>query len=282
MQIVGRWIFVTSQIDGTLYRIDRATDAVTNSGRFSTGSSIARQNAAQLWIPSPSQSVMRLVHASSLEHYPLDDIPLSRLFPSRGASLAAVSGGRSVWVADRGSVAVSRWRIRPFAHPRLVHSYPLDDNDWPLGAAFGAGAAWFGLGDPSNAMLRIDAETGSAQRISVGDWPTQPAFGFGSVWVPMFRDNTVWRLDPATGGPQAIVPVGRRPWSLAVNRTGIWVTDHCDGTVKRIDPSTNTVVQTLHIGQHPQWIAAADGFVWIGVTGKEYRSPMSCGALSTA
>jgi DNA-binding SARP family transcriptional activator len=280
--IVGRWIFAPSQIDGTLYRVDRATGAVTTSGRFSTGGSLAAENDAQLWVPSASQAVMRLVHAYSLKHYPLDDIPLSSSFPFGGDLPEVAVGSGSVWVAERGAPNVSRWRLRPAARPRLVRTYPLEPLDWTLGAAFGAGYAWFGLGDPANAVLRIDAETGRARRIPVGEWPTQPAYGFDSVWVPMFWDNTVWRLNPVTGTPEAIVQVGRRPWSIAVTRRGVWVTDHCDGTVKRIDPARNSVVETLHLGQHPQWIAGAGGSLWVGVTGKEYKSPMACGAQSTA
>jgi streptogramin lyase len=225
---------------------------------------------------------MRLVHAYSFKHYPLDDIPLSSSFPFGGDLPVVAVGGGSVWVAERGLPNVSRWRLRPAARPRLVRTYPLESIDWTLGVAFGAGYAWFGLGDPANAVLRIDAETGQALRIPVGGWPTQPAYGFDSVWVPMFWDNTVWRLDPVTGTPQAIVQVGRRPWSLAVTRRGVWVTDHCDGTVKRIDPAHNSVAGTLHLGQHPQWIAGAGSSLWVGVTGKEYTNPMACGAQSTA
>jgi DNA-binding SARP family transcriptional activator len=280
--ILGRWVFAPSQTDGTLYRVDRTTGTVTSSGRFSTGDSLARQNNEQLWVPSASQSVVRLVRAGSFDHEPVEDIPLSSSFPLGGDLPVVTKGGGSVWVAERGSPNVSRWRIRPSNQPRRVRTYPLESIDWTLGAAFGAGYAWFGLGDPANAVLRIDAETGQALRIPVGEWPTQPAYGFDSVWVPMFWDNTVWRLDPVTGTPQAIVQVGRRPWSLVVTRRGVWVTDHCDGTVKRIDPARNSVAETLHLGQHPQWIAGVGGSLWVGVTGKEYRNPMACGAQSTA
>jgi streptogramin lyase len=168
------------------------------------------------------------------------------------------------------------------APPRLVRRYPLQYHDYANGATFGDGAAWFGLGSPDDAVLRVDAATGRAHRIAVGTWPTKPAFGFDSVWVPMFMDDTVWRLDPGTGTPQAIVHVGHRPWAVAVGKNAVWVTDHCGGTVKRIDPASNAVVQTIHTGYHPQWLTSAQGSIWVGVAGKEEPGPMSCGAQATA
>jgi hypothetical protein len=96
----------------------------------------------------------------------------------------------------------------------------------------------------------------------------------------MFMDDTVWRLDPGTGKPLAIVKVGHRPWSVAVGDGAVRVADHCDGTVKRIDPASNRIVPTIHTGFHPQWLAAAGGDVWVGLTGTEFRGPMSCGSMS--
>ena len=275
---VGGWIFVTSMLDGSLYRISRTTDAVTSWGRLSAGRSVARANDARLWVASAHDAVVRLVSADSFVSYPLETISLSaRQVPGDVVRLPAVAvGGGSVWVADISNEQVSRWRPRPFATPLLVHRYELAPTDWTLGASFGGGAAWFGLGDPADAVLRIDARTGQATRFPVGRWPTKPTFGFGSVWVPMFRDDTVWRLDPWTGRPRAIVKVGHRPWSVAMGRDAVWVSDHCDGTVEEIDPATNRVVRTIHTGHHPQWLTAAGGFVWVGLTGNLGNNVMGC------
>jgi len=284
VEAVGPWVFVTSLVERSLYRISRRDGGVTRSGLYATGRSLARQDDAHLWVPSPTQATVRLASAGSLLYSPGDDIPLPLPeVPGFGATFPAVTiGGGSVWIAEKGNHEVSRWRHRVLATARRVRTYPLQYEDYTLGAAFGDGAAWFGLGHPNDSVLRIDAATGRAVRIPVGTWPTKPAFGFGSIWVPMFLDDTVWRLDPETGKPQAIVKVGHRPWSVAVGRGAVWVTDHCDGTLDRIDPATNAVDQRIHTGYHPQWLAAAGDFVWVGIAGKEYRGPMSCGRLSTA
>jgi DNA-binding beta-propeller fold protein YncE len=275
---------VTSVADESLYRVSRSDGRVTSSGAYATGRGLARQDGARLWVVSPTDGVVRLADVGSLQYSPGDSIPLPvAQVPGFGPIYSAVTvGGGSVWVVEDGDHEVSRWRHRVLAPARLVHRYPLHYGDFALGAAFGDGAAWFGLGHWADAVLRIDAATGKARRIQVGTWPTKPAYGFDSVWVPMFRDDTVWRLDPGTGKPQAIVHVGHRPWAVAVGRNAVWVTDHCDGTVKQIDPASNAVVQTIHTGYHPQWLTAAQGSIWVGVTGKEDPGPMSCGSQSTA
>jgi DNA-binding SARP family transcriptional activator len=276
--VVGPWVFVTSENYGTLYRVARRSGAFTISGRYSAGFTLARQ-ADALWVPSANDGVMRLVDARSLSRSPIAEIPIPRagtLTTTPTTLTVATVGGGSIWVADLGDRAVSRWRLAGHRPPRLARRYPLQWSDWPVGAAFGAGAAWFPLGDPANAVLRIDAITGMATRIPVGKWPTQPAVGFGSIWVPMFADDTVWRLNPSTGMPQAIIKVGRGPWDVAAGHGSLWVADHCDGTVKRIDPSTDTVVHTVPTGFHPQWLAAAGGSVWVGLAATA-QSGWPCG-----
>lgn len=280
---VGQWVFVTSLVDQSLYRVSRGDGRVTSSGAYSAGRSITREDDGHLWVVGPTDGVVRLADAGSLQYSASDSIrlPVAQV-PGFGAVYPAVTvGGGSVWVAETGNHEVSRWRHRVLAPAELVHRYPLKYGDYMNGAAFGDGAAWFSLGHWSDAVLRIDAATGRAHRISVGRWPMKPAVGFGSVWVPMFLDDTLWRLDPGTGKPQAIVKVGHRPWSVAVGGGTVWVTDHCDGTVKRIDPASNRVVQTIRTGYHPQWLAAADGAVWVGLAGAEFKGLLSCGSMST-
>jgi SARP family transcriptional regulator, regulator of embCAB operon len=264
---VGPWVFVTSLLDGTVYRISRASGEITSSGRYSVGRSLARQDGSHVWLASPTQAVVRLVRAGSLESVGFDRVPLltgGEALPGTTLPSVAVGGG-SLWVAEMGVDKVFQWRLRAFARPVLVRRYPLRLSDWTLGAAYGGGAAWVALGDPADAVLRIDAFLGEATRIPVGRWPSKPAVGFGSVWVPMFRDDDVWRLDPATGQARAIVKVGHRPWSVAIGKRGVWVSDHCDGTVELIDPSTNRVVRRVRTGFHAQWLAAAGDAVWVGI-----------------
>jgi YVTN family beta-propeller protein len=267
VEVVGDYVFVVSEADGTLTRVDRRTGAVTNSGQFDASDGLAGESDERLWVASVGR---RQVTAADVE-LPVVDVT-ERVQSERvllrgdigGTSLAV--GGGSLWIAITnagGSGVVERWRLHPL---RRDETYPLELSDFGRGIAFGYGAAWIALGSPADALLRIDAQSGRAMRIPVGTFPGGPAIGFGSVWAVMFDDDKVWRLDPVTGKAQEIIPVGDGPWSVAVGSGSVWVTNECDGTVSRIDPDTNTVVETIETGYQPRWLAVGGGFVWVGVT----------------
>jgi len=267
VEVVGDYVFVASEADGTLTRVDRRTGAVTNSGQFDASDGLAGEGDERLWVASVGR---QQVTAADVELQVVDvtERAQSERVPLRGdiggTSLAV--GGGSLWIAitNVGSPGVvERWRLHPL---RREQTYPLELSDFGRGIAFGYGAAWVALGSETNDLLRIDAQSGRAERIPVGLYPGGPAIGFGSIWAVMFDDDTVWRLDPLTGRAQQIVPVGNRPWSVAVGSGSVWVTNECDGTVSRIDPDTNTVVETIETGYQPRWLAVGGGFVWVGVT----------------
>jgi YVTN family beta-propeller protein len=267
VEVVGDYVFVASESDGTLTRIDRRTGAVTNSGQYDASDGLAGEGDERLWVASVGRQqvivadvelpVVDVTERVRAPHVPLrGDIG--------GTSLAV--GGGSLWIAITkvGSPGVvERWRLHPLS---WEHTYPLKLSDFGRGIAFGYGAAWVALGSETNDLLRVDAQSGRAERIRVGNYPGGPAIGFGSVWAVMFDDDTVWRMDPVTGGAQRIVPVGDGPWSVAVGSGSVWVTNECDGTVSRIDPDTNTVVETIETGYQPRWLAVGGGFVWVGLT----------------
>jgi YVTN family beta-propeller protein len=266
VEIVGRYVFLASEGDGTLTRVDRRTGAVVNSGQYDAGRGIAREGDERLWVASPGR---REVVALDVELPALqvedrsvpEKVPLP---PSASAASLAVGGG-SLWIStnvqDR---AVDRWRLHTLRRER---TYPIRPSDHGLDVAFGYGSAWISLGDPADALLRIDARSGRAARVRVGDFPFGSAIGFGSLWVAMASGDEVWRIDPVTGRPQAVIPVGNTPLDVAVGPKAVWLTNECDGTVSRIDPSTNAVVETIDIGYHPYWLAADKDFVWVGVSG---------------
>ncbi len=266
VEVVGDYVFVASEADGTLTRVDSRTGAVTNSGQYDASDSIAGEGDEWLWVTSVGRQQVTRVDVE-LPEIDVEDrvegphVPL----PANLGSAALAVGGGSLWVAETD--AVERWHLHPL---RREPTYPLRFDDFGRGIAFGYGAAWSTLGSDTKTLLRIDAQSGRAKRIPVGNFPDgRPAIGFDSVWVAMFEDNKVWRIDPATGSPQEIIPVGRDPWSVAVGSGSVWVTNTCDGTVSRIDPDTNTVVETIETGYAPRWLAAGGDFVWVGVTEDE-------------
>jgi serine/threonine protein kinase len=283
--VAGRYVFAASQGDGTLTRVDRRTGSVVTSGRYDASDGLAWEGHNRLWVGSVGRRVVQLVDAT-LPPYDLGAslpyVPLPR--GTHGMSLAV--GADSLWIATSpagcaaaicpGALSyppvVERWGLHPL---RRLTRYSLHPDDYGLDVAYGYGAAWVALGDPADALLRINARTGRARRIHVGAFPVGVATGFGSVWVTQWYNHAVRRIDPTTGRTLATIPTGRKPTDLAVTRDSVWVSNHCSGNVARIDPRTNSVAETIETGLHPQWLAADDEFVWAGVAGRPYFEPCS-------
>ena len=261
VEIVGDYVFVASRDDATLSRLDTRTGTLTNSGRYSADGSIASQGDLWLWVASGSRHELSQVDVESLESHTTLPVPEN----SERAFIGV--GGGSLWVSSHQPPLVERWHLGGL---RLQRRYPLvwgNSPDWPIGVAFGYGAAWIGLGAPANDLLRIDAQSGRSTRIPVGGLPRKPAVGFGSIWIATSDDQRVYRVDPS-GRVRARVEVGNKPIGVAVGAGSVWVANNCDGTVSRIDPATNTVVETIETGYYPQWLAVGDGFVWVGISGE--------------
>jgi YVTN family beta-propeller protein len=281
---VGNYVFVASESDGSLTRVDRRTGAVITSGQYDATDGLAGEGEGRLWVSSPRRGEVTAVDAELPatdveEQVQAPHIPLTGHGDVGPASLAV--GGGSLWIAA-GSW-VERWRLHPL---QLEQRYRCDraarlcgsgmlPGDHAIAVAFGYGAAWVVLGAPANALLRIDARSGRATRVPIGSFPRGVAIGFGSVWVTMAFDNEVWRIDPATGRARKIA-VGEIPWDVAVGPDSVWVTNNCHGTVSRIDPRTNTVVKTIEIGYHPRWLTVGGGSVWVGVGGQAEEEEERC------
>jgi streptogramin lyase len=259
--IVGRYVFVASEDDGALYRVEMRSGEVATSGRYdASGLGLAAESDSKVWVVSAGRasagraSVVR-VDAGSLESF--DRIRL----PRYSEPFAVTVGGGSLWVSEGAPPGVSRWSLRTL---RLERRYRLYADSAPLAIGFGEGAAW--VADPArNRLLRIDARSGRMTRIPVGDAPVSPVVAFGSVWLQMFYGRNVWRIDPHTGKPRAIIPVPETPQGIAAGAGALWVGGHCGGVVSRIDPDSDSVVATIKTGYYPRVPAVGGGFVWIGV-----------------
>jgi DNA-binding SARP family transcriptional activator/streptogramin lyase len=264
--VVGDYVFVAGEDDGTLTRVHMRSGQVTTSGRQDASGSIAGAGDEWLWVVSTRHSEVSRVEVASLGSFDRVGLPrnLDRAF-------IAVGGG-SLWVSEYLPPAVSRWSLKTL---RLERRYRLRPDAEPWEVAFGGGAAWVADGE-RHLLLRIDARSGRMARIRVGAGPSDPLAGFGSVWTGMFGDDSVWRIDPDDGMARAIIHVPKTPVALASGAGSIWVSSHCAGVVSRIDPDTDSVVATIETHLYPTWLAVGGGFVWVGVIGESpFNSPLS-------
>lgn len=252
--IVGPYVFVTSEEDETLHRLDTRTGDVETSGANATDGALVADGEF-LWATSRSRAEVVRIHAESMRA--TDRIPLPRdlLF-----AFVAVGAG-SLWISHFPPAAVLRLDLQD---QRLERGYYLAAYaSPPVETTFADGASWTAVGAE---LLRIDAGTGERESIAAGSLAGDPEFGFGSMWAGS-GEGAVWRIDPITGRTTATVPAGKVTFGLAADAGSLWVTNYCDGTVSRIDPTTNSVAATFEVGYQPKWLAVDDDHAWVGVSG---------------
>ena len=272
IEIVGRYVFATSEGDGTLTRVDTRTGAVVNSGKYDAGAGLAADGAKRVWVASVGRRQVTSVDAALPLVEPAEPISTRRVpLPSDTAGTTLTVGGGALWIAStqgaQGGGVVERWRLHPLRRQR---TYQLGYLEYANEVEVGYGATWLALGAPANAVLRIDARTGRTRRIPVGNFTVALAVGFGSVWVVERGDDTVRRIDPVTGRTQRVIAVGHVPADAAIGQGSVWVTSQCAGTLSRIDPATNRVVETIKLGYHPFVLKVGGGFAWVGVRKNVY------------
>ena len=259
--VVGEYVFVSSEEDATLTRVDIDSGEVTTSGAAGADLGLAPMGDRFIWAVSLQQDRVTRVHAENLQS--IDGI---RLTPDLALVFVAVGSG-SLWVTQYSPPAVLRYDLRTL---QLRKRYDFGLFEVPVTPAYGYGAAWVVLG-ASRALLRIDARTGRAKTIPAGARPTGPAVGFGSIWSASIDEGTLWRFDGVTGEQtRPVVDAGRVPIGVATGAGSVWVASNCNGTVLRIDPATNEVVATVETGHFPKWLAVGGGYVWVALTAEAW------------
>ncbi|MDP9219177.1 MAG: ABC transporter substrate-binding protein [Actinomycetota bacterium] len=170
-----------------------------------------------------------------------------------------VSGGGSLWVANRSEKSV--WRIDPKTHA-VVHTF--DVGLTPEALAVTADNVWvanFGDGTVSRIKMRANKVV---QRISVGTRPAAIASGPSGVWVANSGDNTIQRIDPLTGHPDNAIVVGDGPDGIAVDADSVWVANGRESSLSRIDPLTRDERSSkVRVGSGPKGVALSGDEVWV-------------------
>jgi class 3 adenylate cyclase/streptogramin lyase len=268
VRVVGDYVFVSSEADKTLARIDARTGEVTTSGASGADGGLAAAGDRFVWATSLSQSRVSRTNVDSL--LVVDAVPLPR-----DLTIAAVAvGSGSLWVSHAPSPAqVLRYSLPTF---RLQRRYAFHFFGAPAAITYGEGAVW-AVQSFAAALLRIDARSGETSVIPVGTSPGGLAVGFESVWVVMVSDNTVWRIDPLAMNAASIVKVGDGPFAVATGEGAVWVSINCDATVVRIDPAADEPVATIETRFYPRWLDVGHGYVWVGVGAEPYEfDPPAC------
>ena len=261
-------VFVLSWSDGTVSRVDPATNSLATFHLQITGNegpdSIAYGEGA-LWVTTEG---------------PTGGAPsaVQRLDPATGDVLARIPVGTcglttspgAVWVANARDGTVVR--IDP-ATNQVVTTIPAAEDACDPGFAYGS--LWV-ASDEARTIWRIDPATNQVVAtipalLSDSEYSAL-AFAFGSVWATDVGGN-VLRIDPATNQVVATIATVAGPEDMTTGAGSVWLSNwgtdgQPDGVLSRIDPVTNGVVATIPVGINPGDIAYGGGYVWVALRGE--------------
>jgi YVTN family beta-propeller protein len=243
----GGSLWIANTLDGTVTRIDRATDRVVTIAVGGRPAAVAF-GAGSLWVAdSDARSVAQIDPGSNAVEQRLDVGNAPR-------GLAVVDG--TLWVLS-GDAAIERLDL---GRARVTQTVRLAAK--PTAIAASAGSLWV-ASEEGGTVWRIDPRTGTALRsIRVGNGPSAIAAGAGAVWVVNRHDGTLSRIDAATGTVSWTVPVGTDPAAVAAGAGAVWVAGGEDAAVARVDPHRPRVAERIRLGTPATAIATAGGRVW--------------------
>jgi DNA-binding beta-propeller fold protein YncE/predicted Ser/Thr protein kinase len=260
-------IWVVSEGDGTLTRIDAESDRVIGAvRRLGRGIAGVAVGGGSVWVTDARTG--KLLRVDDESGRVVQQIEVG------GRPGPVAYGGHRVWVADEGGAGIAAVNVKG---GRVIRRH-LEPMAAPLRLAVGAGGLWVSSAS-TGTVRRIDLGTLVAgEPILVGRGPAGVTVGGGLVWVANSRSGTVTRVDPtiqavtgspttvgaqpggidagtsavwvAVGGEDAVrrlaldsgepegapIEVGPEPGAVAVGETAVWVVDNSNGTVTRIEP----------------------------------------------
>jgi YVTN family beta-propeller protein len=244
-------VWVANAGQGTVSRVDPATNAVTKTIRVGRNPVRLVAGFGSIWVSNQTEQTISRIDANTGQ--PLATIPLPSLDPDQ----LAVGAG-SVWTNDNGVLV----RIDPATNQPVVIS-----PDWELEAAgltVAGGRVWLSGSNYQGVqpIVRVDPATNRKADTIPTEAEGALATGGGSVWQAGITTQTIYRLNPKSGRTLAAIPIGVVAKYLTATDGSLWVGSD-SGRVTRIDLATNKVTGTFQVNGRAPAVAAGFGAVWI-------------------
>lgn len=241
-------LFVASENDRRLYRIDTATETVTADVALAVPDSVASADGAVFAIVDAPPRLARLDPATLV-------IEATAEVPGVATSVRVVAG--TVWVPTEDG---RLWRFDP---DTLRAQAPVSFDASPGFFAEGGAGVWRTLLG-TDTIVRLDPSTAQVlDTVRIDGEVRGIAVGEDDLWVTDIANNRVVRLDPANGDVVASIPAGLFPNGMALGDGRLWVSNFDDGTITEIDRATNKVTATVPVGYVPGSVLLADGSLWV-------------------
>jgi virginiamycin B lyase len=174
-------IWIVTDKEGTLTRIDPGTDTVRQMVSISPGSYNPIFSDGVIWITGFESSTLIAVDAATGK--------VLRQIPVGPRPRFLTSGGGSVWTLNQGDGTVSRVDE---SSKRLVATISVGIPGPGGDICFGADSVWATVFDVP--LSRIDSQTNKVLRQWVGLGGDSVRIGHAAVWVTDYRNGLLWRF----------------------------------------------------------------------------------------
>jgi DNA-binding beta-propeller fold protein YncE len=253
-------IWVTSEPDGTLTRLDSASgDPVGEPLRLGAGISGVAVGGGSVWVSDPPRGLVLRIDPEAGRVVQTIEV---------GGSPGPIAfGGGRVWVADEDGSGIAAINARG----GRVYRRGIAPHAAPLRLAVGAGGLWVSSAS-TGTVRRIDLSSlDVGAPIPVGRGPAGVTVADGLVWVANSRGGTVSKVDPSIhavlGDP---IDVGGRPGGIDAGTSAVWVASAAEDTVTRIDlDSGKPVGGPIRVGEGPGAVAVGSDAVWVADNGED-------------
>lgn len=272
-------IWVYNDMDGTLSRIDPATNAVVATIPIATPLDVVppdllgeRHASPDLAIDANSVWVNKPEEQAIVQVDPQTNTVIATIALEADAFSIAVDGS-SLWVSLFNTSSVVRIDTTTGEVVATIPGVPA-----AAGIAVAQDAVWV-VNYWSDQVMRIDPQTNLVVGQIAIRWTGAPVTGAlcglcpgdvlaneHGVWVTLRQANHIARIDPATNRLAAIIPVGIQPRSLASDARGVWVGNQSSAGVLLIDPESNQVVAAVPATEAPNqlaWITLSENTLWV-------------------
>jgi YVTN family beta-propeller protein len=176
-------IWMLTDKNGTLARIDPATNKVAAEIYVAPGSYMAAFGEGAVWITSTAKNLVSRVNPDT--NLVTDTIPVGK------APRFLAIGEGAVWTLNQGDGSVTRIDFKTNKVVATIEvGVPGEGGD----IAAGEGSVWVtSFGFP---ISRIDPASNKVVQQFVGKGGDALRVGLGSVWLSNYEAQTVWRIDP--------------------------------------------------------------------------------------
>ena len=243
-------LFVASENDARLYRIDPETEAVTDGPELWARDVVgAAGGSVYVVLDDP-------VRIARLDGETFEEIASAEI-AGTPTSARPIAGRLWVRTAERELVTMDLATLE--ARPEV----PFDHG--PGFLEEGPAGVWLTDLDAGE-VARVDPETGATLTTVELEGARGIAVGDDAVWVTVDAPGRLVRIDPDDGSVDRVADgIGRRPNAVAVDGDRIWVTTFGDGRLLAFDADSLELVTSVPVGLRPGGIVVSGDSVWVSV-----------------